>query len=435
MDRAHAAVAGATLVAVALLGLASCSRANPQTSAPAASSRPTAPPELGRLLPPRFAAQRMLRADLDGDGVAEVAVTARTRPSGPLGLRSSTVLVVAWDARAERWRTVFNAAERKAPAGGGLAQPLLPEGLEAADLTVVPVDATDEPGQDLLFWGNVGGGSLPALRLGVVGYAGGSAPLRYSFAGTGAGRAKVVADAPGQRVRVGTAWHTAVNAGCCPVGDYSFEVAAADGGYRVVDDERPWTGAWVRFDSVAGPGDPVAVVRVAAGTPAEGVLRPGDVVLGMRRPPRPTPGLIGPAVVDQLAAQQPGRRVGLRVRRAGRTLHVDLELTSRGTAGELTPPRLAHLGVDSADGPGGARVTGVVLGGPADRAGIPTGAVVTAIDGMPVRSSRDLAAALYGLEPAQAVAVSYVDRSGARHSTTVTVGRLPDEQVGVLTPL
>lgn len=433
MTGRHAAVGGAALVAVALL--VSCSGAGPQAPPPAASSRPTEPPDLDRLLPPGFAAQRVMRVDMDGDGVDEVAVTARTRPSGPLRLRSSTVGVVAWDAGAERWRIVFDASERTTPSDGGFAQPLLPEGLEAADLTAVPVDATAEPGEDLLFWGNVAGGSLPTLRLGVVGYSDGSADLAYWFAGTGAGRAQVVGDAPGERIGVTTAWHTAVNAGCCPVGDYTFEVAAGDGGYQVVDDDRPWTGAWARFEFVAGPRDPVTVVRVASGAPGDGVLQPGDVILGMDRPPRPTPGLIGPAVIDQLAAQPPGRRVVLRVQRAGRTLAVDLQLTSRGVADGLEPPRLADLGVDTADDPGGARVTAVVLGGAADRAGIPTGAVVSAIGDASVRSSWDVAAALYALEPGQPVAVSYVDRAGVRHTATVTLGALPDEQVGILTLL
>jgi putative serine protease PepD len=75
---------------------------------------------------------------------------------------------------------------------------------------------------------------------------------------------------------------------------------------------------------------------------------------------------------------------------------------------------------DNAPNSGGALVQSVVANGPAARAGIRQGDIIVAIDGKAIGSFDDLIAALSTHEPEQKVEVTY-SRSGARHTTTVTL--------------
>jgi S1-C subfamily serine protease len=73
------------------------------------------------------------------------------------------------------------------------------------------------------------------------------------------------------------------------------------------------------------------------------------------------------------------------------------------------------LGVTS-----GALVVGVVPGTPAADAGIPTDAVITAVDGQQIASADELGPVIYTHKPGQRIAVTWVDRNGT-HTATISL--------------
>jgi putative serine protease PepD len=84
----------------------------------------------------------------------------------------------------------------------------------------------------------------------------------------------------------------------------------------------------------------------------------------------------------------------------------------------------AYLGVGIVDTSGGAGLGTIVPGGPADRAGLKTGDVVTQVGSEKIANGDDLAAAVAGLAPGDKVTVK-VTRNGSSHDVQVTLGRQP----------
>jgi S1-C subfamily serine protease len=91
----------------------------------------------------------------------------------------------------------------------------------------------------------------------------------------------------------------------------------------------------------------------------------------------------------------------------------------------------AFLGiqVQSALGGGGfgqgVLVAGVVSGGPADKAGLSEGDVITAVDGQSVTSSSSIPNVILAKKPGDTVTIQYTDQFGADQSTTVTLASGP----------
>ncbi len=81
------------------------------------------------------------------------------------------------------------------------------------------------------------------------------------------------------------------------------------------------------------------------------------------------------------------------------------------------------LGLKEADG---ALVSGTEPNGPAAKAGLKPGDVVTSINGSAVKDSRDLARKIAGITPNTAVKVAYV-RDGKAQTANVTPGQLQDQ--------
>ena len=72
----------------------------------------------------------------------------------------------------------------------------------------------------------------------------------------------------------------------------------------------------------------------------------------------------------------------------------------------------------------GVAIVAVTKGGPADRAGLRAGDVISSVAGTATPDTTTLAQVLASQEPGQVVSVT-VDRDGAGHSVRLTLGELP----------
>ena len=95
--------------------------------------------------------------------------------------------------------------------------------------------------------------------------------------------------------------------------------------------------------------------------------------------------------------------------------------------GKVIDSHRAFLGIESADlsAGGGALVYSTAAGGPAAKAGLRAGDIITAVDGQPTPSAGALAAVLAGLKPGQTVPVNVTHQDGSPSTVQVTLGQLP----------
>ncbi len=97
------------------------------------------------------------------------------------------------------------------------------------------------------------------------------------------------------------------------------------------------------------------------------------------------------------------------------------------TSGKVTSSHRAYLGIRLANTESGQGVLvySVEPGGPAAKAGIPAGVLITKVAGQPTPSADDLAAVLASLEPGRQVPVEYMGEDGTTKTVQVTLGELP----------
>ena len=99
--------------------------------------------------------------------------------------------------------------------------------------------------------------------------------------------------------------------------------------------------------------------------------------------------------------------------------------------GHVTNSGRAALGVGvstvaGSDGaPAGAGVISVTAGGPAAKAGIKAGSVITSVNGTPTPDVQSLSAALAGLRPGDVAKVGVTTADGHHETVHVTLGQLP----------
>jgi putative serine protease PepD len=84
----------------------------------------------------------------------------------------------------------------------------------------------------------------------------------------------------------------------------------------------------------------------------------------------------------------------------------------------------AYMGIRIEDVSGGARITQVVKGSPAEKAGLKSGDVITSFEGKPITSADDITAAVSGAKSGETVQVT-VKRGGATKHVSVTLGVQP----------
>jgi serine protease Do len=183
-------------------------------------------------------------------------------------------------------------------------------------------------------------------------------------------------------------------------------------GVAVVEDTRPWIGAWVGVGT--GPG--VTVSRVIAGSPAEGVLDIGDHIASVNGN-NPEQGL-GP----ELLKLKPGDEVELLVLRGKENLKKTIVLSDMSKAPTVwATPVPSTIGVEVAplSGRPGIAVTKVTPGSPAAKAGLAKGDAIQRVGNVPTGSTADLDAALNG-RGGEELEVEVQKADGSTKTVTVT---------------
>ena len=133
-----------------------------------------------------------------------------------------------------------------------------------------------------------------------------------------------------------------------------------------------------------GFGNGVRVSGVGGGTPADGVLREGDVLLRLDGGAIDSPAAFVRLVSDATTS----RDVPLALRRDGKEVAVNVRLRPRDdlVAGvDVSAQRLQWRGATLAVGTNGVRVCGLDAGSPLAAAGVAVGTVIDAVAGRPVR--------------------------------------------------
>ena len=314
-----------------------------------------------------YPGQRVLgvhRFRLDGGPVPEVAITLQSTGRSLGATPAEDLVMLAWDAQHRHWQELYDAARDGTvpgepdapmlapPPTPPTAEPVLPHLVRLTGLTVA--ELRNQPGGrgDLVFWADeyVAGGEGPAIGIVRFDSAGLSAWVAWSYHLSEGGRVSVIGPPGRQELAVSGSWQTPVDPLCCPLRGYRFVLARSSHpdvegkGYRAVSDSRPWLGAFVAQRPARGNGA-AEVTGVVPGSPAAGVLYPGDLILGAAGASQSRGNLLGPAVVDQVDIHQPGATIRLRIQRQGvpRTVTV--------TLGSLADPAAARAVFPAAGGP------------------------------------------------------------------------------------
>jgi putative serine protease PepD len=94
--------------------------------------------------------------------------------------------------------------------------------------------------------------------------------------------------------------------------------------------------------------------------------------------------------------------------------------------GKVVNSHRAYLGIEGADTNGGGVLVGTVTkGGPAAKAGIEQGDVITSVNGKATPNFDALSVVLATLKPGQTVQVEYRDQDGNKKTAKVTLGEYP----------
>ncbi len=129
------------------------------------------------------------------------------------------------------------------------------------------------------------------------------------------------------------------------------------------------------------------------------------------------------AGMDTAASSTGGQAYAIPI---GTALSIAQQIVDGVDDGTVHQGQPAFLGISvQATGTGGATVAGVVADGPADRAGLVAGDVVTAVGGTVVTTPDDVSAALADLDPGDTVAVTWTDVTGGQQTATVVLGTGP----------
>jgi hypothetical protein len=310
------------LTALAVGALAALTVATP-------GARAAPRPNLAELVPANYRVLKVFQARLSGQAVPEVVVTS-VGPLNAYELHPANLQVLSWDRQAYRWNVVFDAQRVRFESA-----PLIDPAAAVQLGRVAFVPFFPGSGRQLVFAASWSGSAGLRSELVVVDFRRGEAGIDYFWSGewgvtfhpTGtAANPGLVATAP---------YRTVSDPHTQAVRSYRFTVGVRNGALHVLHDDRPWVGLLVTGTdrSATNPlGTQTSHLRVTGvvpNSPAARAFQVGDVIVGLTGPrtARLT-NLLGPALIDKVAAQRAGDRVRFAILRDGRYLPVTVRLGS-----------------------------------------------------------------------------------------------------------
>jgi hypothetical protein len=458
------AVAGTLAVLGAGVAVSACG-SSPSSLAPSKDLAPK-PPVLSRFVPANERVTGDRQVQMTASGPPQVVVTAVESDTGLNNFVGERLRILSWDPFARRWTTVFDSKTALALYGeGSLDAPdasysvsgAFSTGKQQAPLSTISdlhlVELADQPHRvDDLGFSAVPYSASGASVAGIIHYSGQTASLLWIY-GSGEGETLLAKGrAPRQVAALSSIWETAADPHYGTHQRFTAEIAltkAPSGGqpsFTVIDDSRPWLGAWVYS---AGPGvtttltpsawGPATVIATTPGSPAAKVLQPGDEILGVQNTAPYANADLGPAVIDELAAHPAGSKVTLEVKRGAETLELPVTLGSRDAKAATypEPPSPGYLDIGgetmtsalstqySLPNSAGVVLTEVGSGGAGDNAGLTQHDIITSIDGYAVTSIESLEVDEAIIGPNTKVPLDYVNPEGVSSTTNVTLGVPP----------
>lgn len=320
-----------------------------KTSATSTSIPSSVPkPNLARIVPANYVVKKIRYATLTGQATPDAVVVSTGPATGELGFHPAELQVVSWDRLAKRWNVIYDGQKDKElqQQFGTIASNeyiTSPPDSPAANTPILDRTADGDINQiafvrfgngkrvDLVFTTtqSYGGSGVPG-DLVVIGFQGSEANVRYLWFGDGGAGFKVVGSGAKQALAASAQFWTPVDAHCCPIRAYSFVVGnGGEQGITSIRDDRPWLGLFVKAQQEEVADSPLDVVGVVPGSPAASLFQKGDVITSLvGAKMSKDQGLLGSALVDQLALEKAGSTVTFRIERGGATRTVTVKLGS-----------------------------------------------------------------------------------------------------------
>lgn len=403
-------------------------------------------PALADFVPVSAVVTSQRTVHLTSSGPPQQVVTYVSQQSSSAGFTNRDLLILSWDHYARRWVDVFDASKVQAPGQSGADNAILPSQANVVRLENLPLASA--PGRtDLVLWSDLNFGANGSLQVTIVHFDGQTASVAYfeTYAPATQGSPSVTGAAPHQLVSIPAGWLTSDDPECCAVRDFTntvgFRSQVLPGGYHsntyvVTASTQSWLGVYavkpLNPNGTNPPPNPIVVTVVPSG-PASGVLQPGDQLLYVSGATASATGLLGPAVIDEVAKNLPGATVPLSILRNGNQIVVNVALGSTASPAytAASAPGVGFLGVQVSNQvaqgstPAGVLIENVASGSAAEAAGLVAGDVITSIGSTSVRSVDALSTTLYLTSPGTVLQVTYFGTDSVPATATVTMGYWP----------
>jgi PDZ domain len=346
-------IAIALVLAALSISMVGCGGGSSESKATTSSTSTSIPssvpkPNLARIVPANYVVKKIRYATLTGHATPDAVVVSTGPATGELGFHPAELQVVSWDRLAKRWNVIYDAQKDKElqqqfgtiasneyitspPDSPAANTPILDRTADGDINQIAFVRFGSEKNVDLVFTTtqSYGGSGVPG-DLVVIGFQGSEANVRYLWFGDGGAGFRVVGSGPNQTLAASSQFWTPVDAHCCPIRAYLFVVGnGGEQGITSIRDDRPWLGLFVKAEQEEVADSPLDVVDVVDGSPAASLFQKGDVITEIvNAKTSKDQGLLGSALVDQLALEKAGSSVTFRIERGGVAKTVTAKLGS-----------------------------------------------------------------------------------------------------------